>query len=369
MEVKPMYKNVFFFHTINSIGGVETFFYELAKKYHKRYDISVFYVKGDKEQIKRLKRYVKVYRFDNQEIECENAFFNYNLEPMISHVHAKRYYEIVHADFQLQKNITPHLDDRINTYIAVSNRVKDSFFAITGVECEVCANPLTYEKTPDPLFIVSAQRMTSEKGGNRIAELVQRLDQSGIQYYWMIFTDTNKNIKSPNVVYMPPRLEIRPYIQACDLFVAVSDSEGRCYSVGEKLASGSGKLLITPCPSFSEQGCNDENSIMLEFDMSNLDEVIDRVKAMYEDNKPKKTFKPIKVADDWEKFLAEGKPDYKGMQYYHVHATDGYSRNRVYDNELGYVPSEGTKFVVDGERLEKLLHSPYGQLVVVDGKA
>lgn len=362
-------KNVFFFHTMNSIGGVETFFYELAKKYHKRYDITVYYIKADDRQLKRLKRYVRVVQWGGQEVECENAFFNYNLEPMISHVHAKKMYEIVHADFQLQRNIKPHIDERIDSYIAVSKRVRESFFAVTGVDCEVCANPLTYEKTPDPLFIVSAQRMTSEKGGNRIAELVQRLDQSGIQYYWMIFTDTNKNIKSPNVVYMPPRLEIRPYIQACDLFVAVSDSEGRCYSVGEKLASGSGKLLITPCPSFFEQGCNDENSIVLEFDMSNLDEVVDRVKAMHEGNKPKKTFKPIKVADDWEKFLAEGKPDYNGLIFYHVHATKLYMQYKVYDTELGYVPVEGTQFIVDGERLDKLLNSPYGQLVVVDGRA
>jgi len=364
-----MYKNVFFFHTINSIGGVETFFYELAKKYHKRYNISVFYVKGDTEQIKRLKRYVRVYRFDNQEIECENAFFNYNLEPMISHVHAKRYYEIVHADFQLQRNITPHIDERINTYIAVSNRVKESFFAITGVECEVCANPLTYDKTPDPLFIVSAQRMTSEKGGDRIAELVRRLDRSGIQYYWMIFTDSHKTIQSPNVIYRKPTLEVRPFIQACDLFVAVSDSEGRCYSVGEKLASGSGKLLITPCPSFYEQGCDEENSMILEFDMSNIDDVIERIQEMYECNKPKKTFKPIKVADEWEKFLAEGKPEYKGMEYYHVRATELYKQFNVYDVELGYVPQAGTEFVVDGERLEKLLHSQYGAMVIVDGRA
>ena len=362
-------KNVFFFHTMNSIGGVETFFYELAKKYHKRYDITVYYIKADERQLKRLKRYVRVVRWGGQEVECENAFFNYNLEPMISHVHAKKMYEIVHADFQLQRNIKPHIDKRIDSYIAVSKRVRESFFAVTGVNCEVCANPLTYDKTPDPLFIVSAQRMTSEKGGNRIAELVQRLDQSGIQYYWMIFTDTNKNINSPNVIYMTPRLEIRPYIQACDLFVAVSDSEGRSYYVGEKLASGSGKLLITPCPSFFEQGCNDENSIVLEFDMSNLDEVVARVKAMYEDNKPKKTFKPIKVADDWEKFLAEGKPDYKGIIFYRVHATKLYTQNKVYDTELGYVPVEGTQFLVDGERLDKLLHSPYGQLVEVDGRA
>lgn len=364
-----MYRNVFFFHTINGIGGVETFFYELAKKYHKKYDITVFYVKSDEAQLKRLKQYVRAVKWEGQEVECEKAFFNYNLEPMISHVHAKHVYEIIHADFLLQRNISPHIDDRIDSYIAVSNRVRDSFFELTGVECEVCANPLTYEKTPDPLFIVSAQRMTSEKGGDRIAQLVKRLDRSGIAYYWMIFTDTNQKIQSPNVIYRKPRLDVRPFIQACDLFVAVSDSEGRCYSVGEKLASGSGHLLITPCPSFFEQGCDDENSIVLEFDMSNIDDVMKRIKDMYDTNKPERSFAPKKVDDLWGNFLVKGKSDYKGMKYYHVRATELYKKNNVYDVELGCVPSEGTEFIVDGERLEKLLHSSYGQLVTVDERA
>ena len=52
-------KNVFYFYYINSIGGVETFFYELAKKYCK-YDITILYSKGNQDQINRLKKYAKV---------------------------------------------------------------------------------------------------------------------------------------------------------------------------------------------------------------------------------------------------------------------------------------------------------------------
>lgn len=364
-----MYRNVFFFHTINTIGGVETFFYELAKKYARKYDITIYYIKADKYQLKRLQNYVRVIQWNGEEVECENAFFNYNLEPLISHIHAKHVYEIVHADFKLQDNITPHIDPRIQTYIAVSNRVRDSFLELTGVECEVCANPLTYDKTPNPLFLCSAQRMTSEKGGYRIKGLANKLDQSGIPYCWFIFTNSREKPISPNVMLLPSRLDVRPYIQACDIFVAVSDSEGRCYSIGEKLASGSGKMLITPCPSFFEQGCNEENSIVLNFDMSNIDDVVDKVKTLYEWNMPKKTFKPLKVEDHWEDFLAKGKPTYHPPIYYKVTATDLYKKHNIYDVELGFVPAEGTQFVVSGERMDKLLHSSYGQLITVDGKA
>ena len=360
-------KNVFFFHTINTIGGVETFFWELAKKYHKTHDITVFYVKADQEQVKRLKKYVRVIPWNGQEIECEKAFFNYNLEPMLSHVHAKHTYEIIHADFLLQRNIQPHIDERIDTYIAVSQRVRDGFLQLTGVECQVCANPLVVEKTPNPLFLMSAQRMTSEKGGSRIAELIRRLDNSDIEYYYMIFTNSKERIKSPNVIYLDSRLNVRPYIQACDVFVALSDSEGRCYSVGEKLSYGTGKMLITPCPSFFEQGCNETNSIVLNFDMSNMDDVIGKLRDLYCHNKPKKTFTPIKVEDQWNEFLAEGKPEYKGMEYFKVRATALYQRDNIFDVEQRCVPKEGMEFVVDSDRLEKLLNYHAGALVEVYG--
>ena len=273
-------KNVFFFYNINDIGGVETMFWELAKKYHKAYDITIYYKKADRKQLERLRRYVNVIQYTGQQIECEHAFFNYDTEPFIGNVKAKRYYQIIHADFKLQRNIKIRIDPKIDTYIAVSKSVADSFYEMCGVKCEVCPNPLTLEKIENPpFFLCAAQRMTSEKGKNRIFELINRLDKlEDFSYYFLLFTNQGFGMTSPNLVAMPSRLDVRPYIFGCDLFVALSDSEGRCYSVGEKLGYGTGHLLITPCPSFFEQGANDQNAIVMEFDMSNMDEVINDYK-------------------------------------------------------------------------------------------
>ena len=49
MEQK-YYTNIFYFDRLNKIGGVETFFYEIAKKYCDN-DITVFYSYGDLKQI------------------------------------------------------------------------------------------------------------------------------------------------------------------------------------------------------------------------------------------------------------------------------------------------------------------------------
>ena len=339
-------------------------FWELAKKYHRDFDITVYYYKGDKDQINRLRRYVNVVKFNGETIECEKAFFNYNLEPFLSHVKAKHVYEIIHADFLLQRNIVPHIDPRIDTYLAVSQRVADSFYTVTGVKCEVCPNPLTLEEIKyKPLFICAAQRMTSEKGGNRIRELIRRLDMSDIDYYFLIFTNDRMNIDSPNVCVMRPRLDIRKFIYGCDLFVAVSDSEGRCYSVGEKLGYGTGHLLITPCPSFFEQGADNSNSIVLDFDMNNMDDVIEQIRKIR--TKAKQTFTPMTVEDLWKTYLAEGKPTYEGVKYYRVRSTDVYTKRNVYDNELKCVPKPNTEFIVDSIRLKTLLEYTSGALVEV----
>lgn len=361
-----MYRNVFFFHTINSIGGVETMFWELAKKYHKTFDITIYYIKGDDKQIGRLQQYVRVLKYNGEDVECERAFFNYNLEPFLSHVKAKRKYEIVHADFKLQKNLRPHIDPRIDCYVAVSKRVADSFREITGVDCQVCANPLTLEPIEyPPLFICSAQRLTSEKGGKRIEALINALDKRGVSYYYLIFSNEKLKAASPNVAYMEQRLDIRPYIYGCDLFVAVSDTEGRCYSVGEKLGYGTGKLLLTPCPSFFEQGCSEENSIFLNFDLSNMDEVIDRIEEYAKSKKPWHKFATHKPVDNWGKLLAKGAPTYDALKKYLVRATDVYERDNVYDSELKTYPKKGFEFIVSQIRLQTLQQYKYGALVEV----
>ena len=50
-------KNIFYFRLLNKIGGIETFFYNLAKKYND-WDITIYYQTGDINQIKRLKKSV-----------------------------------------------------------------------------------------------------------------------------------------------------------------------------------------------------------------------------------------------------------------------------------------------------------------------
>ena len=257
--------NAFFFYYINQIGGVETFFYEIAKKYHA-YDITVFYISGDPEQIKRLRQYVKVIQLTNQSVKCEKAFFNYNIS-YIDRFHAKEYYSIIHADYKAQ-GLMPQTHPKIK-YIGVSELACKSFSELTGKPCELCYNPLTIEKPKKVLTLITASRLTKEKGKDRMIKLGSMLDKAGIPYIWYVFTNDKKGIDNPHMIYMQPSLDIRNYLANADYMVQLSDTESYCYTLVEALCVGT-PVIVCNWPVLKELGVTEDYGFILDFDMKKV---------------------------------------------------------------------------------------------------
>jgi len=293
-------KNCFYFLKINSIGGIESFFYYLAKKY-KDWDITIYYKIGDAKQIKRLKKYVRVKKYnDGDKIVCDRMFFNFNLE-IIDNVEAKEYIQIAHGDYKAM-GIKPNLHPKITKYLGVSQLVCDTYKEVTGHNTELVYNPIEVEKPKKVLNLISATRLTREKGKNRMIKLMQLLDEAKIPYIWTIFTDDVNAIDHPNVAYMKPRLDIIDYIANADYLVQLSDNEGYCYSVVESLCVGT-PVIVTECPVFKELGVvNGKNGWVCGFDMANID-----VNKIYK-GLSKFEYKPKE--SNWDKFLLNGKSTY-----------------------------------------------------------
>ena len=292
-------KNIFYFWHINAIGGIETFFYYLAKKYADN-DITIYYKTGDVEQIKRLAKYVRVKQYKGEKIKCEKAFFNFNLD-IIDSVEAKEYIQIAHGDYKAM-GIRPNTHPKITKYIGVSKLVCDTFKEVTGFDTELCYNPISIEKPKKVLNLISATRLTEEKGKGRIKKLATLLDNAGIPYIWTVYTNDKDAIKNPNVIYAKPRLDIIDYIANADYLVQLSDNEGFCYSVVEALSVGT-PVIVTDCPVFKELGVNKTNGFILDFELNNVP-----IKEIYK-GLPKFEYKP--KADSWGKLLAKGESSYK----------------------------------------------------------
>lgn len=293
-------KNIFYFYKINEIGGIETFFYYLAKKY-KDYDITIYYQEGNYEQVKRLKKYVRVKKYQGEKIKCDKAFFNFNID-IIDNVEAKEYYQIAHGDYKASGDI-PNFSEKITKYLGVSQRVCDTYSELINQDVELTYNPIEIDKPKRVLNLISATRLTREKGRKRIIKLAKMLDEAEIPYIWTIFSDSKDKIDNPNIIYMKPKLDIINYIANSDYLVQLSDNEGYCYSVVEALSVGT-PVIVTDVPVFKELGVkNNENGFILDFDLNEVN-----IKDIYE-----KQFKFEYKAkqDNWSKILAKGKSTYQ----------------------------------------------------------
>jgi len=289
-----MYTNVIYVPHINVIGGIETYVFELAKKYNK-YDITLFYSSGDKKQIARVREYIRVKRFKHK-IKCKKLFIMYKCD--LDMFEAEEVIQITHADYKAQ-NLKPNIDPRINEHYAVSKSVAKTHEEISGLETKVCYNPITIDKPKKILKLISATRLTKEKGKDRMIKFANELTKQGIPFLWLVFTNDFDKIDNPNVIYMKPRLDIRDYIAGSDYLVQLSDTEAWCYSVLESLCLRT-PVIVTPVPCFKEMGIeNKKNGYYIDFNVKDIpiDDIYNNIPT-FEYTPPKDIYNKLLVKED-----------------------------------------------------------------------
>ena len=348
--------NVFYIQHLNIIGGTEQFVYELTRKY-KDIDITVIYKTGHWKQIERIAKNVRIIKYSGEKIKCKKAFFNYSID-IIDNVEAEECIQIIHAMYKTNK-ITPKLNNKITGYYAVSEIAAKEWEELTGIKAKVVRNPLQMLETKPVLFLVSATRLTAEKGKDRIETLGNMLNEKGIDYLWLIFTNDDSKIDNHNICYVKPRLNVRQYLytlkQTGNIYgVQLSDCEGDCYFTRECEALGI-PLLITPIPSFKEQGLIDgKNCYYLPFDMEDID--IDKIV-----NKIPKYEGYIRE-DKWIDELIKVKSNYKEEEMkVKVKCTYSYT-----DLELNKDIPLGYEWIVDKKRADVLLANPHHLVEIVE---
>ena len=345
--------NIVYAGNINVIGGVEQYVYELIKKY-KDNDIAVVCKTITPEQEKRMRKYCKVYKHTNEKIECKVIITNWDTS-IINYVNEDaKVYTGVHSDYshETQKQALPIDNPRI-TYICITEDSKKKFEEISGIKDRtiLCRNPLTTEKIEKPLILMSATRLTKEKGGHRMLALANELDRQGIKYIWYVFTsneyDNNPVWRNKNVIKMQNRLDLDYFYEYADWYIQFSEVEGDSYSLKQALYVGT-PIVVCELPYFNEIGIeNGKNAIYLDFDCFNVEKV---AKAL---TKPLKfTFEPVK--DAYDKILAKGKSHYEEERNMKVKVKANEKFEGIRDAERNVYPKAGDEWVTTKERAEFL---------------
>lgn len=118
-------------------------------------------------------------------------------------------------------------------------------------------------------MLLSATRLTVEKGWERMKKLANALNAANIPFFWLIFTDSQKDDAVRGMQMLPPRLDIASLMPHFDAVVQLSDNEGYCLTAVEAL-SQSVPIIGSDVPVFKEIGINESNGVLLPLDMSNI---------------------------------------------------------------------------------------------------
>lgn len=301
---------------LNTIGGIETFVYNWCSMMKDTYDIVVAVTHIADEQLDRLRKIVKVVN-NKTPIECETIVVmhigtkeipqNIKYKTKVQMIHGckcKEYLQIPDADI-----IVPVSEAVITSFGDDLDSRKTK--AILNAVCEI-----PNKKT---LKLVSATRLTKEKGYNRMIKLANLLKTNGIPYIWFVLT----NAKVDTKLFTPiaPMMNTESIVSMCDYLVQLSDTESFCYSIVEALNLGV-PVITTPIEPLDEIGVIDGvNAHILPFDMQEID-----INKIYEsDLKFEYSFNNKQIKKQWMELLGEPTPFkkyiYKGDEIMKIEVT------------------------------------------------
>lgn len=340
--------NIFYIRDFSELGGVETFVWEMVKKY-KDLDIAVVYKNANQKQVKRVRQYCRAYQHINQLIKCKVAIINYDISIIDFIDKDAEIYQVIHGDYENEAYTwKPPTHERIKEYIGITKHICESFKRITGNKNVMLSyNPLTIQKQEKKLILISATRLSKIKGKDRMIKLANALDNSGIKYIWYVFTNDKKEIQSENVIFMKPRLDVSYWLEQADYLVQLSDTEACSYAINEALYRNI-PIIVTPLPYLKEIGIEDKiNSYIMEFDCSNINDIVKNI-----NNKPSFQFK--KLEDSYNNILNKTKSYYEEEKNMKARVKALKKFEEIIDAERGIKPKEGEEWITSRDRAEFL---------------
>ena len=211
-------KNVIYFPSLNIIGGVETYCYEMAVKYGKDFDITIAYQSADPQQIERLASVCRTIRVTTEDkIECDVFIFGWGWD-ILENVTAKKYIQTYHADY-INRHLNPCPSEKVTHRFGVSENttkgICEHFDCAKDVQ--TMYNPFTPKKPKKVLNLISATRLSPEKGFVRMKKLCEALDEAKVPFLWIVFTDQLRVSPHGSMAILPAKVDgIIDYIANAD---------------------------------------------------------------------------------------------------------------------------------------------------------
>lgn len=345
---------VIYIKNAHDIGGVETWIYNFCMQMYKLYDIMVIYDDHfGAKQIERLAPFVMIHKNMGRQILCDTLLNMRITDAIPENINAKEIIQVCHT-CQMKENYK--IQKEYDKIVFVSKAAAESFESQVGKKYKVIPN-MTYPKDEKKILkLVSATRLTYEKGEDRIYKMAAGLKENNIPFIWMIFADRPLKKKIDGIIEMPQTLELKNFIEDADYLVQLSDVEAFCYSIVEALELNT-PVITTPIKVLSELGFKDgKNGYTIPFNLSKVD-----YSKIY-NNIPKFVYKydNDKIVKQWQKLLGDSKP----TGTYQSNSETTTMKIRIIED---YGDVELGRNVTAGEVL--VMRTPRAQTIIAAGKA
>lgn len=297
------------------VGGIETLLQNMAVSFPDK-NITYVYGNADPLQLIELSKHWNVKQYNNEILYCDILISMMFDTPdcvydrirakkvycYYAHACWKSYWEIVKSlpywqGFELKKS------DYVDVSLSVSEQARKEMVEQWGIESTVIPNIVI--KQQKPLVFLTLSRLSWEKGGRQLLEMLKRFSSSGHRFLWLIAApDANGNedllakLKGySEVVFIEASLGSRQLVHLADYIIQPSESEAFCYGAYEALVEGKPVIMLRHAQSEAiiKQG---KNGYLLNKDLSDLD--VDKIFNEI----PK--FKPLDIKIDpiWNDLLS-----------------------------------------------------------------
>lgn len=298
--------NIVIYHeNFAKIGGIETFIFNFCKMFGNEHKITIISTNIRYIKIFELAKYVNIYTAP-YECECDLLLLTRldSNKRNIEKIKCKKTLQMVHCD--LKDFYKFHPDYKFNfdceNYICVSETAKNSLKECKNIDSIVIPNIIlgNEEKDFKILRLVSATRLSEEKGYNRMKKLCDMLENFGILYEWDVYTNNQRaNTPYKNIKFKEPIKDIEKLYKNYDYVVQLSDSESFCYTMYEALIRNV-PCITTPFGNALEEIIEGRNGYIVPFNMNITKEQINKIVNEIPKNF---SYEQKGVKEKWEKIM------------------------------------------------------------------
>ncbi len=290
----------FYYHHINSIGGVEIAILNLIERLNPYYEIIIGYSHppSDIEMLIRMSEFATVVNLNHKTIEVDTVIYC-SIYCQKDKIKAKRHLRWLHGCLTDMKCTLP-LNDNIDEYISVGEVCKEQLdIQLKGKKSHLIYNELNSniqelakEKIPKVknLNLVTVSRISREKGFERMLKISEQLEKENIDYTWTIVGEGYDKGYEAKIKELAPKQwnfvgklqNPFPFIRNADYLLQLSDYEAFGFVLLEALVLGT--TVITTDYSSAGEMINDTNGYIIKKDLSDFTTHILKTKKVFTHN-------------------------------------------------------------------------------------